>query len=502
MGPIAHTLNILWKVGLASRVVFALMVSAGLGACAGTSHGISAPTAPPNLVVIYCDDMGWGDVPGFALEGHTPPSYTRQMPHLSALAASGARFRHYYTAQPVCSASRAALLTGCYSNRVGINGALMSDSKIGIAAEERTLAELLRDCGYTTHIAGKWHLGHLPQFNPTHHGFDEFYGILYSSDMWPPRFAKAPPLPLYYGTDVVGQITTLEEQGSLTGKFTARTCDFIRRSAAAQRPFFAYLPHTQPHTPIAVGPDFQPASRRELYAAVMREIDWSVGEVLRALDESGAADNTIVMFTSDNGPWLPFGTDAGQAGGLREGKGTTFEGGVREPCIVRWPGHVPAGCVSDVPWMSIDLLPTMAAIVGAPPPAADRPIDGLDVRRVWACEPGVHSPHDALWFYYHASHLEGVRMGRWKLSLPRKSRTLDGKPGGVDGAEVAYVEKQVPLALFDLETDPAESVDVSAAHPEVVDAIMKHVEAARADLGDALTKRDGPGRRAPGRATE
>ncbi len=492
---------------MVTLAVLAILTGASSGGCASPTHNPTLASAPrtttrPNLVVIYCDDMGWGDVPGFGLEGHTPPSYTRQMPNLSGLAASGARFRHYYTAQPVCSASRAALLTGCYSNRVGINGALMSDSKIGIAAEERTLAELLDDAGYTTLMAGKWHLGHFPQFNPTQHGFDEFYGILYSSDMWPPRFGKAPPLHLYSGIERGEEISNLEGQGLLTGKFTARTCDFIRRSAAAGPPFFAYLAHPQPHTPIAAGPEFQPASRGELYGAVMREIDWSVGEVLRTLDECGAADNTIVMFTSDNGPWLPFGTDAGDAGGLREGKGTTFEGGVCAPCIVRGPGHVPAGCVSDVPWMSIDLFATMAAIVEAPPAAVDRPIDGLDVRRVWACEPGVESPHDALWFYYHASHLEGVRLGRWKLSLPRKSRTLDGKPGGVDGAEVAYVEKQVPLALFDLEADPTESVDVSAAHTDVVAAIMKHVEAARADLGDALTNRDGPGRRAPGRATE
>ena len=197
----------------------------------------------------------------------------------------------------------------------------------------------------------------------------------------------------------------------------------------------------------------------------MREIDWSVGEILKALDETGVARDTIVLFTSYNGPWLSFGSDAGSSGGLREGKGTTFEGGVREPCFLRWPGVVPAGAVSDVPWMSIDLLATMAAITGAPAPAADRPIDGRDARAVWSCAKDAPPSHEAFWFYYHTNELQGVRMGKWKLGLARKSRTLDGKPGGVDGGETPYVTKAVPLALYDLERDPGETTDVQAAHP-------------------------------------
>ena len=483
-------------------VVALLAFSNGIAALAATAQGPPSPT-PPNLVVIYCDDMGWGDVPGFALPGHEPADYTKSMPNLARLEREGTTFRHYYSAQPVCSASRAALLTGCYPNRIGIHGALFPDAKIGIAASERTLAEMLHDAGYATLIAGKWHLGHLAEFNPTLHGFDEFYGIPYSNDMWPLRFGRKnfPELPLYDGTAVVEHIKTLEDQGALTGKLTNRVCSFIRREAAANKPFFAYLPHPQPHAPIAASAAFTPVARRELYASVMREIDWSVGEVMKALDESGTASNTILMFTSDNGPWLAFGSDAGSTGGLREGKGTTFEGGVREPCIIRWPRHVPAGAVSDTPWMSIDVFATMAAIVGSPPPATDRPIDGRDASRVWACDATAPPPHEALWFYYHTNHLEGVRAGKWKLSLPRKSRTLDGEPGGNDGSETQYIEVAVPLALFDLETDPAESTDVSAQHPDVVAELMKHVEAARADLGDALTGREGPGRRRPGSAT-
>jgi len=463
----------------------------------------STPSMPstPNLVVIYCDDMGWGDAPGFAVAGFEPPAYTREMPNLARLAREGAAFRHYYSAQPVCSASRAALLTGCYPNRIGIHGALFPDAKTGIAAEERTLAELLRASGYATGIFGKWHLGAQEEFNPTRHGFDEFYGIPYSNDMWPARIGRQhPELPLYDGLRVAELVRTMEDQGALTAKLTRRATAFIRARAAERWPFFAYIPHPQPHAPIAAGAGFTPASREALYASVMREIDWSVGEILAALDDAGVARETIVLFTSDNGPWLSFGSDAGSSGGLREGKGTTFEGGVREPCLLRWPGVVPAGAVSDVPWMSIDLLATVAAVVGAPPPAADRPIDGRDARAVWSCAPGAKPTQDAFYFYYHANHLEGVRMGRWKLSLPRKSRTLDGRPGGTGGGEAAYIERAVPLALFDLERDPAESQDVKDAHPEVLAELMRHVERARADLGDALVGREGAGRRACGRS--
>lgn len=482
-----------------SRHAFTLATPPASAAPARAAAGAS--TTRPNLVVIFCDDMGWGDAPGFAVEGHEPPAYTRDMPNLARLAREGATFRHFYSAQPVCSASRAALLTGCYPNRVGIHGALFPDSKIGLSADERTLAELLREEGYATMIAGKWHLGHLPEFNPLRHGFDEYYGIPYSNDMWPSRFNRKdfPELPLMDGEAPAEFVRTLDDQGLLTGKLTRRLADFIRRNAAAGKPFFAYLPHPQPHAPIAASPAFTPANRRELYGGVMREIDWSVGEILKALDETGVARDTIVLFTSDNGPWLSFGSDAGSSGGLREGKGTTFEGGVREPCFLRWPGVVPAGAVSDVPWMSIDLLATMAAITGAPAPAADRPIDGRDARAVWMCAKDARPSHEAFWFYYHTNELQGVRMGKWKLGLARKSRTLDGKPGGVDGGEAPYVTKDVPLALYDLERDPGETTDVQAAHPEVMAELLRHVEAARADLGDALAKRDGAGRRAPGR---
>lgn len=461
---------------------------------------LAPPTERPNLVVIFCDDMGWGDAPGFALEGAKIPEYAKLMPHIERLAREGARFTNFYSAQPVCSASRAALLTGCYPNRIGIHGALFPDSKVGIAAEERTIAEMLHDAGYATGIFGKWHLGHQPQFNPLHHGFDEFFGIPYSNDMWPPRQGDASPLlPLFDGEDVVERLATLDDQSSLTKRITERAVKFIRSEAQESQPFFAYIAQPQPHTPLAVSRDRAPESRDALYGAVMREIDWSVGEVLRALDETGVAANTIVMFASDNGPWLAFGSDAGTTGGLREGKGTTFEGGVRVPCIIRWSGHVPLGCVSSVPWMTIDLLPTIGAIVGASPPAANRPIDGRDASAIWKCDATASSTHDAFYFYYHTNALEAVRMGKWKLVLPHRSRTVASQPRANSWNEAKYVDVDIPLALYDLESDPAETTDVQATNANVVTAIMKQVEAARADLGDSLTKRDGNGRRSAGR---
>ena len=462
-----------------------------------------APRAPatPNVVLVYFDDMGWGDMPEFSVADADRPPYTREMLNFARLAREGTAFRRFYTAQPVCSASRAALLTGCYPNRVGISGALFPDANVGIAAEERTLAEMLRAQGYATLIAGKWHLGHLPEFNPIYHGFDEYVGIPYSNDMWKPRFPNRafPELPLMHGLEVSGFVRNLNDQAALTALCTARTVDFIERNGQAGRPFFAYLAHPQPHTPLAVSPEFSPQTRRELYGAVMRELDASLGAVLDALDRVGVADDTIVLVASDNGPWLSFGTDAGSTGGLREGKGTTFEGGVRVPCLLRWPNEVPSGAVSEVPWMTIDVFATLAEVVGAPPASVDRRIDGRDARKIWRSDPSAQPTQETFLFYYHDNRLEAVMEGDWKLCLPHRSRTLDGKPGGVDGRETPYVERDVPLALYNLALDPRESRDVAAAHPEVVARLMKAVLRAREDLGDANVGAKGAHRRAAGR---
>ncbi|MSR42308.1 MAG: arylsulfatase [Phycisphaerales bacterium] len=467
----------------------------GLSATACASNATRANDELPNLVIIFCDDLGWGDLPGFALDGVAAPAYTREMPNIARLEREGARFTNFYTAQPVCSASRAALLTGCYPNRIGIHGALFPDAKHGIQSGEITLAEMLRSKGYATGIFGKWHLGHLPQFNPTLHGFDEYFGIPYSNDMWKPRFKGHPPLPVYNDAIVVETMDDLQEQGELTRRLTERACAFIKREAAENQPFFAYLPHPQPHTPLAVSAAFSPVARDGMYASVMREIDWSVGEVLRVLDESGVAENTIVLFTGDNGPWLAFGADAGSAGGLREGKGTTFEGGVREPCVLRWPKHVPAGATSCVPWMTIDLFATIAKIVDAAPVDSARPIDGKDARAIWCCEENARASQEAFFFYYHTNALEAVRMGKWKLCLPHASRTVAPRAGLQPWEEAQYRMEDIPLSLFDLERDPGEQHSVLLEHPDVVESIMREVERARGELGDSLTKRRGRGSR-------
>lgn len=479
-----------------------LAAVAALAAQASRNPAERVASERPNLVVVFCDDLGWGDLPGFAIEGAEPLAHARDLPNVARLAREGASFTDFYTAQPVCSASRAAILTGCYPNRIGIEGALFPGAKVGIADEERTLAEMLRDRGYATGIFGKWHLGDAPRFNPLRHGFDEWVGIPYSNDMWPSRQKTSPRLPLMEGERVARHVDTLEDQAALTRLLTERAVSFIRRRATERRPFFCYLPHPQPHTPLAASAGFRPAVRDELYGGVLREIDWSLGEVLRTLDECGVAGQTIVLFTSDNGPWLSFGTDAGSTGGLREGKGTTFEGGVRVPCILRWSGRVPAGARSSVPWMTIDLLPTMAAITDAPPPAPDRPIDGADARMIWSCADDARPTHEALYFYYDRNALQAVRMGRWKLVLPHESRTLGGKRGGSAGAETPYAMAAVPLALHDLEADPGETTDLATDRPEIVEAAMRHVAAARADLGDRLVRAEGSGRRKPGRDTD
>ncbi len=478
-----------------SQFLAMTLLNVMLSACTPLVRGSSTDprAALPNLVIISCDDLGWGDIPGLALPGYAPPSYTKDLTHIARLEREGVLFTNFYSAQPVCSASRAALLTGCYPNRVGIHGALFPTDTAGIGEDEFTLAEMLRNQGYATGVFGKWHLGHREQHNPTKHGFDEFFGIPYSHDMWKARFQGHPPLLLYDRAVAVESIDDLEEVAALTDRLTARACAFIRNATARQQPFFAYVPHPQPHTPLAASDRFKPIERCELYGAVLREIDWSVGEILRTLEETGADKDTIVLFTSDNGPWLAFGCDAGSTGGLREGKGTTFEGGVRVPCVLRWPGRVPQGATSDTPWMTIDLFATMAAIVRAAPSVASRPIDGNDAREIWSCDASARPSQEAFYFYYHTNALEAVRVGKWKLCLPHASRSVASRAGLPPWGEAEYQIEQVPLSLYDLDEDPSEQRDLAKIFPEVVQSILQQVEHARADLGDSLTHRTGRG---------
>ncbi len=454
---------------------------------------------PPNIVVIFTDDQGYTDVGAYGAEGFSTPN-------LDAMATEGVRFTNFYTAQPVCSASRAALLTGCYPNRIGITGALGPRSKRGLHSGEVTLAEVCKSRGYATAIFGKWHLGHHPEFLPTRHGFDEFYGLPYSNDMWPlhpeyvdlpPKLAKRkrgyPDLPLYEGERIVNPKVTPEDQEEFTTEFTRRGVDFIRRNR--HRPFFLYLPHPMPHVPLYVSEKFRGKSDQGCYGDVIMEIDWSVGRILDALKECGIDDNTLVIFTADNGPWLSYGNHGGSARGLREGKGTTWEGGVREPCIMRWPGKIPAGSVCDEPAMTIDILPTVAKRIHASLP--DHAIDGLDIWPLLAGTPGAKSPHEALYFYYRLGELQALRSGKWKLVFPHRYRSLTGT-AGQDGKPNGYSQKRCGLELYDLDSDPGERDDVSARHPGVVKGLQALAEKAREDLGDSRTKRKGKGRRPPG----
>lgn len=448
-------------------------------------------TPPPNIVIVYVDDMGWGDLPSQGATGW-------KMPNLKKLENGGTRFTHFTVAQPVCSASRAALLTGCYPNRIGIHGALGPWSDVGLHENETTLAELAKSRGYATGVFGKWHLGYQDQFLPTRHGFDEYLGIPYSNDMWPghpERPKQWPPLPLIEGDETIEHISTLDRQDPLTARLTRRAVRFIDEHH--DEPFLLYVPHPQPHVPLACGERWKGSSDQGMYGDVMQEIDWSVGEILNAIDKHGIADNTLVMFASDNGPWLSYGDHAGTTGGLREGKGTTFEGGVRVPCVMRWPGTIPAGHVNETQWGTINVYPTIARAIGAD---ITNPIDGADATRVMTATEPTDPPQDVYLCYYRTNELQAIRSGRWKLHFSHGYRSMEGRPGGTGGVPNNYTWNiPQPMALYDLASDPAESTDVHAANPEVMKRMLAHAESARQDLGDALNKRDGTGRREPGR---
>ena len=317
----------------------------------------------PNVVLIFTDDQGYGDLGCYGATGFATP-------HVDKLAEQGVRFTDFHVSQPVCSASRASLMTGCYANRIGIHGALSPAARHGISAAETTLAEVCKGRGYATGMVGKWHLGHHPQFLPTRHGFDSYLGLPYSNDMWPfhPQ-AKGgyPNLPLIDGEKVTNPSVTAKDQARLTGLYTKRAVAFIAENK--DKPFFLYVAHSMPHVPLFAGDGFGGKAKQGLYGDVIQEIDASVGAVLDALDAHKVADNTLVIFTSDNGPWLSYGNHGGSSGGLREGKGTVWEGGVRVPFVARWPGKIPAGSVCREPAMTIDVLPTVAAAIGAKAPA-------------------------------------------------------------------------------------------------------------------------------------
>ncbi len=454
--------------------------------------GLRAEPELPNIVLIMADDQGYADIGVYGAKGF-------ETPHLDRLAGEGMRFTDFYVTQPVCGASRAGLLTGCYPNRIGLPGAPDHRARHGIHEAETTLAELLKGRGYATAIFGKWHLGHHRAFLPLQNGFDEYFGLPYSNDMWPyhpeARPGTYPPLPLMEGNRVIG---LNPDPAHLTTWYTERAVSFIERNR--ERPFFLYLPHSMPHVPLGVSKKFKGKSAQGLYGDVIMELDWSVGQVLEALERQGLTERTLVIYTSDNGPWLSYGTHAGNTGILREGKGTTWDGGVRVPCIMRWPGRIPAGTVTSEPVMTIDILPTVAGIVGAQLPAL--PIDGEDILPLMLATPGVRSPHEALFFYYGGNELQSMRSGRWKLVFPHRYRTLAGRPGGTGGIPAKYEMHQTGLALYDLTRSPDEARDVLTEYPAEVQRLQKLADRMRAELGDDLTGVAGAGRREPGRVAD
>lgn len=456
--------------------------------CASIHGNSQKKQKTPNVIIILMDDMGYGDPECYGGLGY-------ETPNINKLAAEGMRFTNFDAAQAACTASRAAILTGCYPNRIGLREAIMPWSHLALNPNEMTIAASLKKAGYITSMVGKWHLGSKSPFLPIHYGFDEYLGLPYSNDMWPVDYNgepvtdsskgqyKFPLLPLLEGDELVKYIRTLKDQGELTGLYTKRACDFIK--ANKKHPFFLYLAHSMVHVPIAASPAFLGKSKNGLFGDVMMEVDWSIGQIMKTLKAEGVDKNTLVIFTSDNGPWLRFGDHAGNTAGLREGKGTSFEGGQREPFIVRWPGKIPAGTVCNKMATTLDLFPTIAKLCGSPLP--DHRIDGVDIMSLFYNRPDAN-PRNELLYYYGRNNLEAVRRDSWKLVLPHRSQTYKTIPPGQGGYPSQYAEMQVSLALYNLSTDPGETIDVQSTYPAIVKQMQALADSARRTLGDDITR--------------
>lgn len=464
----------------------------GTVSCSQIDRSADSSAPAPNVIIILTDDQGYADVGVYGADGF-------ETPHLDALAREGMRFTSFYVPASICTPSRAALLTGRYPVRAGLPSVLFPRERIGLNPDEVTLAEVLRDQGYATAAFGKWHLGAHPKFLPLNHGFDRFLGLPYSNDMSPdpqnnPREGvrdRFPPLPLIEDTTVVEREP---DQATLTRRFTERAIDFI--DDHSDQPFFVYMAHPFPHVPLYASERFRGSTEQGLYGDVIREIDWSVGQIVQTLEERDLRDRTLIIFTSDNGPWLVFGDHGGSAGVLREGKITTFEGGHRVPAIASWPDRIPSGRVSDEVVTSMDLFPTIVGLVGASVPD-DRIIDGHDIASILAGRPGAESPYrqQPLYFYLD-ERLQAVRKGPWKLHVPHDylRPAVPGHGGDVGTQET----RRIDLSLYHLERDPGETENVADDHADVVEDLMILIERARADLGDSETGIEGANRGEPG----
>lgn len=471
------------------------LASAGLLLAA---HSVSAQKAAlasrPNIIIINMDDMGYGDLEPYGMTGIATP-------HFNQLAKESTRFTHFNAGQPVCTASRAALLTGCYPNRIGMEGVLLPWDTHALNPQESTLASLLKKAGYQTAMLGKWHLGNKAPYLPIHYGFDSFFGLPWSNDIWPidrdghsrvtnPQDMRSrfPVLTLLEGDTPVDTIKNQDDQSQLTTRYTAKAVAYLRAQRTRKQPFFLYLAHPMPHVPLAVSGKFKGKSELGLFGDVIMELDWSLGEIMHTLASEKLAANTILLVTSDNGPWLSFGDNAGSAGGLREGKQNSFEGGTRVPCFVRWPGHVEAGGVSSELLTNMDVLPTLLAAAGAPLPT--NRIDGINFLPYLTGQT-KRGPREVFYYYYDNNCLEAIRYHHWKLVLPHHAGSYALNLHGKGGTPGDKTKVEVPQALYDLAHDPGEAYDVQALYPDVVQQILRYAEEARADLGDDLTHRTG-----------
>jgi len=425
----------------------------------------------PNIVILFADDMGYGDLSVY----NKKVNYT---PNFDKLAKEGTLFTDFYVAAASCTPSRAALLTGCYPQRVGLPGVINDRAKTGLSPHEFTIANYLKQRGYATGMFGKWHLGCYHKFMPNQHGFTEFFGIPYSMDMWPFHPAPShiyPALPLYKNEKIIEYNPNVNQ---MTNRFTKHAVDFIKRHKDG--PFFLYVPYSQPHVPLGASDKFRGKSGNGLYGDAVMEVDWSVGEIVKTIKEQGLSDNTIIFFSSDNGPWLTYGNHAGSVENLREGKGTVFGGGQKVPFIVSMPGTIPEGAISSEMVTSLDILPTILKITGAKFPRQPR-IDGLNIWPILTGEKGAKCPHKAFFFVNH-SDIQAVRSGKWKLHIPHTYRIVirpgaDGMPGIQDNTG-----GKIKLSLYNIEKDPSETKNLAAKNPEVVFRLEKYISDFKKDL--------------------
>ena len=442
----------------------------------------------PNIIIIFTDDQGYGDLGCYGAEGF-------ETPNIDSMANEGMLFTDFYVSQAVCSASRASLMTGSYAERIGIQGALSPWAVNGLDPETETVAKLLKRHGYTNAIFGKWHLGHRIEYLPLQNGFDEYSGLICSNDMWPVDYdgnplnedkrSYYPPMSFWKGNEPTSNIETLNDQAQITRQITELSVDFIERNK--NTPFFLYVPHPMPHQPIAASDEFLGKSELGLYGDVIMEIDWSVGQIIDALKKNGIDDNTLIIYASDNGPWLNYGKWGGSAGPLREGKGTMWEGGARVPCIMRWPDKITPGQSITKIASTIDIYPTIAEIVGDEINGYAN--DGVSLMPILNGDKNSN-PRNEL-YYYYGEKLIAVRKGKWKLVFPHVYRSYEGVEAGKNLHPGPYNKGSSGLELYDLINDIGERKDVAALYPHIVRELEQVGNLARSKLGDKLTNEIG-----------